>query len=268
MRYAALFLLFAATLAAQPKPVVLVVTAYADDYLLWAGGAIAGMIQNGARAHLVRVTGGENQESAQAAQLLGIADVTELGYRAGELAGVSPTELRDRLILLIRHYRPDVLFFPNPYSHFDDRLDRHHTGSAAEEARWAASMANFQPSHGEVALKVHHTAEAYYYAPPVDPARNQPETTATFAPQPKTVDIGATFDRKARALSALKTVNLALARDVHDRLARTGRRLRVLDTVDDASAARLLRIRLDGLPRSEEFLYAGPGFQIPSKLLP
>ena len=104
----ALALLFAVPLCAQ----ILIVTPHADDYLLSAGGTVAAMIQNGAKGFVVRVTNDEKDafgitpeegalrsraESEEAARVLGVSEAVSLGYRSGELAGVSQTELRDRI---------------------------------------------------------------------------------------------------------------------------------------------------------------------------
>ncbi|MCP5111323.1 MAG: PIG-L family deacetylase, partial [bacterium] len=126
---AAVLLLAASIAMAASQKVVLVITADQTDYVLAAGGTIAAMIEDGATAYLIRVTNDEKdswelqpeetarrarQESERAAEILGIKEVVSLGYRAGELGGVSPTELRDRMIFYIRQYKPDVMFIPNP----------------------------------------------------------------------------------------------------------------------------------------------------------
>src|SRR5262249_23941231 len=115
-----LTLLFPCTAPAQ-NPIVLVVTADAGDYLLAAGGTIAGMIDKGAAAYVIRVTNDEKDswnlnleetalrtrsESEQAGRILGVKEIISMGYRAAEMADVPFTSLRDRLIVYIRHYRP------------------------------------------------------------------------------------------------------------------------------------------------------------------
>ncbi|MBI3696584.1 MAG: PIG-L family deacetylase [Acidobacteria bacterium] len=191
---------------------VLVVTAHPEDYVLAAGGTMARLIGQGAEARVIQITG---EASLEAARILGVKEVIPLGYRFGELGAVSPTELRDRLMFYIRHYQPQALFIPNPYTHYDDRLDHYYAGSAAEEARWAAAFPNFQPSFALAGLASHRTPELYYYGLPVDPRRRESEAPAPFVPQPKVVDIAAAFDRKLRAAQALK---LAERRLVETRL--------------------------------------------------
>ena len=291
-----LFLL-ACTGLSRPAPgadgeVVLVVTADASDYILAAGGTIAKMIDDGATAYLVRVTNDDKdswglnaeetavrtrRESEQAATILGIEEVESLGYRAGELGGVSPTELRDRIMFYIRLYKPDVMFIPNPYAEYVEVLDRFYVGQAAEDARRAAALPNHQPPFQIAGLATHLTPELYYYAQPFDPRRREAESTATFVPQPKVVDIAPTLDKKLRAVLALKTINHSMAMRIKERLESSGRRLPLLDTVDEESINELAGINVRKLAaiaardtdhqQAEEFHYAGVEYQIPSKYL-
>jgi LmbE family N-acetylglucosaminyl deacetylase len=274
---------------APAQKTVLIVTADQTDYLLAAGGAVASMVAQGATAWLIRVTNDEKdswnlspeetarrarQESEEAARILGIQEVVSLGYRAGELGSVSPTELRDRIMFYIRLKRPDVLFIPNPYAHYVEVLDRFYAGQAAEEARRAAALENFQPPFAVVGLKPHLTPELYYYAQPVDPRRREPEAPAAFVPQPKVIDITAVMERKLRAAQALKTANYSMAMRIRQRLDETGRRLPLLDDVNEVSVNKLVEINVrklgeicaQGTPfkYAEEFHYTGPEYRIPS----
>jgi LmbE family N-acetylglucosaminyl deacetylase len=290
-------ILLAAGLRAQPQPasgnrVVLVITADASDYILAAGGAIAAMIEDGAAAYLIRTTNDEkdswelspeetarrySDESEQAAKILGIQEVISLGYRAGELAAVSHTELRDRLMFYVRLYKPAVLFLPNPYAEYVEVVDRFYTGKAAEEAQRVAALENFQPPFSTVGLTTHIVGELYYYAQPFDPRRREPEGTPTFVPQPKTVGISTTFEKKLRAAQALYTANYSMTMHIKKRLDNTGRRLPLLETVNSESVNQLVEINLRKLAEiaardtsyelAEEFHYAGVEYQIPSSYL-
>lgn len=287
MRLASLLLM--ATLGLSAKT-VLIVTADAADYLWAAGGTIASMTANGDKAILLRVANDDknswnlspeesarrsSEESEEAAKILGIEKVVSLGYREGELGGVSPTEIRDRIMFHIRLHKPDVLFIPNPYAEYVEQLDRHYTGMAAEEARDTAALRNHQPPFAAIGLEPHVTPEIYYYAQPVDPRRREPEASSTFVPQPKVADIATMMEKKIRAAQALKTINHATALRIRERLESTGRRLPLLDTVDAASSAKLAEINIRGLASlcakdssyklAEEFHYAGRDFQVPTK---
>jgi len=280
-----LFLLLAH--AAMTKT-VLVVTADASDFVLGAGGTLASMVTQGDRAILLRVTNDDKDswdlgpeetaaraksEVEQAAKILGIERVHSLGYRAGELGGISPTEVRDRILFYIRLLKPDVLFIPNPYAEYVEVLDRHYTGMAAEEARRIAALPNHQPPFVQVGLGTHITPELYYYAQPFDPRRREPESTPTFTPQPKVVDIAESFDKKLQAAQALTTINYAMAMRIRQRLDQTGRRLPLLDAINAESIRKLVDVNVRKLAeiaakdspyrQAEEFMYAGPDHQIP-----
>jgi LmbE family N-acetylglucosaminyl deacetylase len=213
-------------------------------------------------------------EAEAAAKVLGLAEVVSFGYPAGELRNVPHTTLRDRLLTLIRRHRPAVLVIPNPHTEHDRNLDSYYAGAAAEDAWHAARFANYLPA---LALEPYVTPEVYYYAPPVDPRRREPEAAAAFVPQPVQVDISPWFAQKLAAARELKTVNRARAERLRERLAAAGQRLPLLATVDDAAAARLAEENLRGLAAlgaegsnyalAEEFRYAGVEYGIPAKYL-
>jgi LmbE family N-acetylglucosaminyl deacetylase len=291
MMAAVLIAFLCCSLAAQTtKPVVLIVSADTENCLLAAGGAIADMVDRGVAAYLIRVTNDDKDaadlspeeaalrtrtESEQAAQILGVKEVVSMGYRAAELADVPFTTLRDRLMVYIRHYRPTVMFIPNPYTEYDRVLDRYYTGRAAEDAWRAASLENYLPPFTAAGLRPHLTPELYYYAQPLDPRRRDAESTATFVPQPKIVDISRTFAKKLKAVQALKTLNRAAAMRLKARLSSTGRRLPLLDVVNEVAISGLVEQNVRGLakvaatgtpyPLAEEFRYAGLEFRIPAK---
>jgi LmbE family N-acetylglucosaminyl deacetylase len=248
------------------------------------------MVDRGVAAYLIRVTNDDKDaadlspeeaalrtrtESEQAAQILGVKEVVSMGYRAAELADVPFTTLRDRLMVYIRHYRPTVMFIPNPYTEYDRVLDRYYTGRAAEDAWRAASLENYLPPFTAAGLRPHLTPELYYYAQPLDPRRRDAESTATFVPQPKIVDISRTFAKKLKAVQALKTLNRAAAMRLKARLSSTGRRLPLLDVVNEVAISGLVEQNVRGLakvaatgtpyPLAEEFRYAGLEFRIPAK---
>lgn len=285
-----LLLLFFIAVLAQAKT-ILIVTADASDYLLSAGGTIASMVAKGDRAILLRATNDDKDsvgigpeetarrvktESEAAAKILGIEKVIALGYRAGELTGVSPTELRDRIMFYVRLHKPDIMFIPNPYAEYVEVIDRFYVGQAAEEARRTAGLKNHQPPFSDVGLAIHVTPELYYYAQPFDPRRREAESTDTFVPQPKVLDIATALDKKVRAAQALKTINTSMAQRIKQRLDATGRKLPLLDRVDDASVNKLVDINVRKLAticakdspyqQAEEFFYAGRDYQVPKSM--
>lgn len=261
-------------------------------WLECAGGTVAKRIEDGAPAVLVRVGNDEKDaweltreeaawrnrtEAEAAAKLLGIGSVIPLGYQSSELQAVPHTTIRDRLILLIRRYRPATLIIPNPHAEHDRNLDSYYVGAAAEDAWHCARFPNFLPAANAEGLKPFVVPEVYYYAPPLDPRRREPESTATFVPQPVRVDISASFAKKLRAAQAMRTYQRNLAMRLKERLTAQGRRLPLLDQVTDASVDKLVEENLRGLgvlcaegseyKMAEEFRHAGISYGIPSKYL-
>lgn len=281
----------ASLLGATAGKTILIVAADAG-WLECAGGAVAKRIGEGAEAILVRVGNDEKEswglsreetafrnrnESEEAAKVLGIREVVSLGYQSSELHDVPHTTMRDRIIFLIRHHRPAVLMIPNPHTEHDRNLDRYYAGAAAEDAWHCARFQNYLPAASHSGLAPHIVPEVFYYAPPVDPRRREPESTATFVPQPIRVDIGESFARKLKAAQALRTVNRSRAMRLKQTLDASGRRLPLLDTVDDGAVDKLVEENLRGLAAlcaegstyklAEEFRYAGIEYGIPSKYL-
>ena len=144
---------------------------------------------------------------------------------------------------------------------------------SAREPRRGAALENFQPLHAAIGLGNHLVPELYYYAQPFDPRRRGPESSATFAPQPKVVNVSSALVKKLKAAQGLKTINHSTAMRIKDRLESTGRRLPLLGLVNDDSVHRLVEINVRKLGEiaakgtshkyAEEFLYAGVEYQIP-----
>jgi LmbE family N-acetylglucosaminyl deacetylase len=276
---------------AAPSKTVLIVAA-SPAWLHHAGGTVAAHIAQGAKAILVRVTNDEKdawgltpeeaahrnrQESEAAAKLLGISQTISFGYRASELRDVPHTSIRDRLILLLRHHRPQALFLPNPHTEHDRDLDTYYTGAAAEDAWHCARFQNFLPAASHNGLTPHIVSDVFYYAPPTDPRRREPESSSTFVPKPVQLDIAPHFNTKLRAAQALRTVNFNTAMRLQQTLTAQGRRLPLLDSLTPENLNKLTETNLRGLAAiaangspyqlAEEFRHAGIEYGIPSTYL-
>ena len=279
----------AASLRAQPAGKVVLIVAADASWFSHAAGAVAKMIGEGANAHLIRIANDEKEswnlspeetafrnrtECEAAAKLLGIRETISFGYRSSELRDVPHTTMRDRIIALIRHLRPSVMFIPNPHTEHDRNLDRYYAGAAAEDAWHCARFENFLPAFKDSGPPPHLVSEVYYYSPPVDPRRREPESSSTFVPQPVRIDIGPVFPAKLRAVQALKTVNRSMAMRLKQTLESTGRSLPPLDTVNGRNIDKLVEENLRGLAAlsaegsgyrlAEEFRHAGIDYGIPA----
>jgi len=123
---------------------VLVVAAHPDDAETGAGGTVAKLVRQGARAAYVIVTSGtmgssdrtmtpdrlariREAEQRNAARALGVEHVEFLGYDDGEIADTR--DLRRDITRQIRKWRPDLVIAQNPHrtdnlfaSHRDHRI--------------------------------------------------------------------------------------------------------------------------------------------------
>jgi len=153
-----------------PKNVdrVLTISAHPDDTEFFAGGTVAHLAKSDTEVTLVVCTdgakGGRNiedvvttrqREQAEAARILGIKTVVELGYADGEL---QPTDtLRNRLIEIIRQTRPNIILTHHPKTFYKfygktaylGHSDHRATGTALMEAVYPRSGSpNFFPELG------------------------------------------------------------------------------------------------------------------------
>ena len=246
---------------------VLVVTAHAGDWLLGAGGTLAGMTAQGRPVVVVQVTNDEKDsvdlgpaetqkanrdEGRRAAQLVGAREVVGLGHKAGELGYISSTEIREELFGLIRYFKPRTIFIPDPYIHYDDDRDHFYAGKAAEEAWGYSGGGMFGPELIRMGLKPYGAPEVYYYAVSRPyRAGEGGDGGAAFRP----VDISANFARKLDAILALRTANRAWASD--DAAVR-----RFVSELAEAIG------RKHGFRYGEEFNHVAPVGGIPEHVLP
>jgi LmbE family N-acetylglucosaminyl deacetylase len=189
--------------------VVLVVVAHADDVALFLGGTVAAWADAGWRIVVVRVTDdrwdsigsdeaatatANRSELEQAAAILGVHDIVELGYPTDTLGDVSTVELRERIIHAIRTHRPYALVSFDPYAMYgEDNLDHITVARAVDEAFWTSQFDLHHPEHfDEVShhtgepLAPHGCFERWYFG------RQVVDVTDV-------VDISATLDRKIAA---------------------------------------------------------------------
>ncbi|MBX9599700.1 MAG: PIG-L family deacetylase [Bryobacteraceae bacterium] len=263
----------AAAAHAQTKPysgrTLVIVTAHADDFTIFAGGAIARLIDQGYTAHLIRVTNDEKDswdlppgetshrntvEMRAAAGILGIQEIHSLDYRNDEMDPVPETEIRARLIFLFRKLKPWTLFTFDPSAKYEENPDHKKTARAAEDAAWNSGVHLVLPEHFTVGLGKWTVLDRYYWARQLD--RDDAN---------KAVDISSTIDRKIRAIQAHKTMMRHAAHQTRARLAQAGLRLPLLDEINEAAINKLVDIQTreraealgkrHGLQYAEEFHY-------------
>jgi LmbE family N-acetylglucosaminyl deacetylase len=272
-------------LAAQPQKNVLVISAGSGDYLMAAGGALALLIEQGYAVNIVQIGNDEknaiglnpaearlanNRDGQNAARILGIREVVILNHKSGELGQVSSNEIRNQLFGMVRHFKPQIIFHPDPWIHYEPDWDFFFTARPAEEFSYGSGRyvgAEFT----KMGLPPVGVRETYYYAAhrPYRPGEGG-HNAAKFLP----VDIGKTFNLKVAALEALETANRRYAVHVKQRLDLANRPSPLLREVDPASIKRLIRAYAEelaatigskhGFTYGEEFNYHGAGPGVPA----
>lgn len=251
--------------------VVVAVFPHADDFPLFAGGLIAGLVREGCAAYCIRTSNDEmdsydadsgrtvlsNQEDMEAmAAVLGARKVFHLGYRNHYLDEVPPSELRHRLIALFRFLKADIAASFDPWGHYEENPDHVATAQAVEAACWMAGGPLDLPEHRAMGLAPKAVTERYY-------AARGPQLVN------RVVDVGPVLDAKRRAVEACRTQVRHMALRHRDALLRDGLPLPEALRGDDAAtiawfteeklledARRAGRAR--GLPFAEAYHHVGP----------
>jgi LmbE family N-acetylglucosaminyl deacetylase len=279
-----LLMLIPMALWAQGRGDVLVITSTPGDYLIAAGGTLAGMIAEGRRVSVVQTGNDEknsvglspadtrlanNREGEAAAKRLGVSDYFLLNHKSGELGQVSSNEIRNQIFGMVRHYKPRILFHPDPWVHYEPDWDHFFSARAAEEFSYGGGR-YVGEELTKMGLAPVGVPEVYYYAA-WRPYREGEggHQGAKF----QAVDIGAAMERKLAALEELRTANGRYAAHVKARLERAGKASPLLRALDAGSVAALARAyaeelaetigRKHGFRYGEEFNYHGPGARVP-----
>jgi LmbE family N-acetylglucosaminyl deacetylase len=183
-----------------------------------AGGTLALMAAEG-RMVVIAVFGNEEKESVdmepsatrlanntegeRAAKRLGVKEVINLGHKSGELAYISSSEMRNQVMALTRLHKPEILFFPDWYVHYQDDNDIYRVGRMAEESPYGGSSMFLQ----ELTHLGYpgYAARQYYFFVPYRPYRPREggEGQATM----KRVDICPVLPQKLEAVLEMKTAN-------------------------------------------------------------
>jgi LmbE family N-acetylglucosaminyl deacetylase len=241
-RLLAALLLCSLPAAAQARSIV-VVSAAGGDYLRGAGGTLARFIEEGYKVYVIQAGNDEknsiglgpaetrlanNADGARAAKTLGVTEIVNLNNKSGELSQLSSNELRNQMSTLIRFYKPQKLFLPDPFIHYDPEWDQFWTGRAAEETNYTNSAA-FLAELAKVGVGGHGVPETYYYS-----ARRpyRPGEGGHNGARLEAVDISRTLGRKVAACLELKTGNAAYAEHIRLRLEMMNRSTSLLNRAD------------------------------------
>lgn len=182
----------------------LVISPHADDAAAFCGATLAKLADQGWRVVLVRVTDDRKdslglsieetieintRELYEAARILGVHQVVELGFETDMLADIPLGKLRERFVYLFRIYKPYAVFTFDPHGLYENNQDHVRVAQAVDEAFWVACFDKHYPEHFEEGLQPFSVCERWYFA------RQLPEVTHVE-------EISQTIERKILALCA------------------------------------------------------------------
>jgi len=158
---------------------ILFVLAHPDDADFICGGIVARLAEEGCDIHYLFVTRGDNgtddpamtparltvireQEQRHAAELLGVQTITFLeGYLDGEVEAT--LALRRDIALVVRQWRPDVVFTFDPWKRYDMHPDHRAVGICTQDALVNAGARNF-PEQLRDGMRPHSVKHIYYFS--------------------------------------------------------------------------------------------------------
>lgn len=194
---------------------LLLVVAHADDPAFFAGGTLILWAEAGWRIVCLRVTDDRwdsigldetetirrnAMEFREAAAMLGIDQVYDLGWQTDVLGDASRVRLRERIIHAIRRFKPYGLMTFDPSSmFFEDNLDHKVLAEAVDEAFWTAKFDKHHPEHFAEGLAPHACVERWYFG------RTVVSVTHVF-------DVSSVLERQLQAILCHRTM---LANMVH-----------------------------------------------------
>jgi LmbE family N-acetylglucosaminyl deacetylase len=244
---------------------------HADDIPIFAAGLVLKLIDEGYTGYLIRTTNDDHtgpgtvgegvlaneRDNLAVAKALGLKKVYDLNYRNHMLDGVSPLELRIRLIFLFRLLKVDTVIGYDPWGHYEENPDHYATASAVEAACWMSGSSKDYPEQFDAGLAPHGVSEKYYFA-------RGPQYVN------RVVDTTAVMDRKI-AVNLLNTAQGPAGQNgaqLRRRLTAQGLSLPLLGSDDDTANREYTRqFVLDrdaetgkkfNLPYAEPYHYIGP----------
>ena len=231
-----------ADLSEEFKTYMLVV-AHPDDSEFSSAGTVARLKDAGRKVILIQVTSGDKGspdvnavsadlaklregEMTEAANRLGMDEVVFLRCEDGSL--MPDLALREKIVRMIRTYKPDVLITHDPFRPYALHPDHRAVGLASTDAVYpTARDPLYFPDHLRDGLEPHKTAEIWFFG------AEQPD---------KLVDITETFDRKMHALRAHES-QVGGSEDLEGRRRDRARELAEGQTFELAEAFKVIPMR-------------------------
>jgi len=215
---------------------------HADDAAAFCGATLAKFAAQGWRVLLVRVTDDSTDsygytraetiqrnaaELRQAAKILGIAEVIDLGYETDSLFAVSELELREKFVGLIREHRPYAVFSFDPMGLYENNQDHIRVAQAVDEALWVSAFDKHYPDQIAAGHAPFSVCERWFFGRKL-PIANHAEDVTEFMRQ------------KVDAMHAHQTMVKHMLRQYQMQLETWGRRVRWVDESLDGGHYELL----------------------------
>ena len=148
------------------------------DLPIFAAGTIFKLLEEGYTGYLIRVTNDDmagpgrisntvlenDRDNQEVARVFGMKGAFDLNYGNHAMDGISPPELKSRLIFLIRLLKVDTVITYDPWGHYEENPDHYVTSQCVEAACWMAGGDKDYPEHFAAGLKPHSVREKYYFA--------------------------------------------------------------------------------------------------------
>ena len=146
----------------------MVISPHADDAAAFCGGTIAKFADQDWNVIIVRVTDDRKdsvgltieetiarntKELHQAAHILGVREIVELGFETDMLADIPLGKLRERIVYLFPKHRPYAVFTFDPFGLYENNQDHIRVAQAVDEAFWVSCFDKHYPEHFEEGLE-------------------------------------------------------------------------------------------------------------------
>ena len=157
----------------------MVISPHADDASAFCGATLAKFADDGWKVILVRVTDDRKdsvglsiedtiekntQELHNAAEILGITEIIELGFETDILADIPLGKIRERIVYLFRKHQPYAVFTFDPDGLFENNQDHVRVAQAVDEAFWVSCFDKHYPEHFKEGLEPFSVCERWYFA--------------------------------------------------------------------------------------------------------
>lgn len=182
----------------------MVISPHADDAAAFCGATLAKFADKGWHVILVRVTDDRSdsvgltveetiaqntKELHDAAAILGVREIVELGFETDTLADVPLGQLRERIVYLFRKHQPYAVFSFDPFGLYENNQDHVRVAQAVDEAYWVSCFDKHYPEHFAGGLEPFSVCERWYFA------RQLPKVTHYE-------EVAKTMERKINAVCA------------------------------------------------------------------